>query len=71
MALKIKKQRLNHQSGQNMVEYLLLFAAVIAVLMMALGPNGFLTRAVDNSLDQTSNIIDQVTDKIDVDKFTK
>jgi ABC-type transport system involved in cytochrome c biogenesis permease component len=71
MKLKIKNQRLNLQSGQNMVEYLLLFAAVIVILMTALGPNGFLTKVVDNSLNRTSDIIDNMTNGIKVERYTK
>ncbi len=57
-----------NQKGQNMVEYLLLFAGVVAVLLIALGPGGFASRAVDKSLDlsvdgfvsMTRNVYDNV-----------
>ena len=42
-----------NNKGQSMVEYLLLFAAVVAVLLIAVGPGGFVERAVDHSMDSS------------------
>ena len=43
-------RRFNKQ-GQNMVEYILLFAIVIIVLLLALAKKGFVTQAINQSLD--------------------
>lgn len=39
-------------SGQNMVEYMLIFAVVVIVLLVGFAPNGFITK----SLNQTMNL---------------
>ena len=44
-----------NQKGQNMIEYLLLFAVVVAILLTFLSPGGFFSRALDRSLDSAVN----------------
>ena len=50
--------------GQNAIEYLLLFAIVVIVLIVALGPNGFISRAVDRSIDFSTNSINSMAQNI-------
>jgi len=38
-------------SGQSMIEYILVFVAVITVLLVALGPTGIFTQRFNESLD--------------------
>ena len=40
-----------NNKGQNMIEYILLFSAVVVVVFLALAPNSFLTQAINRSLD--------------------
>lgn len=46
------------QSGQNTVEYMMLAAVSAIVVLAAVGPNGFLTKAVNKSLDMGVNAVD-------------
>lgn len=39
------------RKGQNMIEYILLFAIVVVVLLIVLGKNGVITTSIDESLD--------------------
>lgn len=50
--------------GQNAVEYMLLTATVVVVILTAVGPNGFLTRAVNKSLDISVNNINHMAECI-------
>jgi cysteine-rich repeat protein len=47
-----------NRSGQNAVEYMLLTAVAAIVVLAAVGRNGFLTKAVNESLDMGVNAID-------------
>lgn len=55
----------NHR-GYLAVEYMLLFAAVIIVLMVALSPNGFFRNEIDASLNQSINGISIIAEDFDV-----
>ena len=47
--------------GQGMLEYILLFAAVIAVLLVVLAPRrGFVATAIDSALDTSVNAIEKM-----------
>jgi len=46
-----RRNRSLDRRGQNAVEYLLVFALVVVVIVLALAPNGFMTRAIDQSFD--------------------
>ena len=50
--------------GQNAIEYLLLFAIVVVVLLVALGPNGFFSRSLDTSIDLSTNSILNMAESI-------
>src|SRR3989338_2330338 len=47
-----------NKTGQHVIEYLLIFAASVVVAMLALSPEGFLTKGIDNSLNKTISIVD-------------
>ena len=49
---RISKKIKNSFSGQQMIEYILVLVGVVAVLLVALGPNGFMTEKIDESLDE-------------------
>lgn len=65
MDFSVQKRR----TGQSMVEYMLLFAIVVVVLMAALGPNGFMGKKLGNTLDESVELIDTVADSIDTAKY--
>ena len=46
---------IENQQGQNAIEYLLVFMLVVMVMVVALAPRGFLTRAVGKTLDISMN----------------
>ena len=48
--IKIKK-------GQLAVEYLLLFATVALVIFLALGPNGFMTKRIGQTLNASVDMV--------------
>ncbi len=53
MVKKISKYWLKgSNSGQNMLEYILVFVGVVAVLIFALGPGGVFNSQVDRSMDE-------------------
>ena len=58
-------KRILGKSGQNAIEYILIFAAVIIVLLLALNPNGFITKAVDNSLNLSVEAIEWMANTVD------
>lgn len=41
------------QNGQSTIEYILIFVAVVVVILIALAPGGFYTKAVNSSLDES------------------
>src|SRR3989338_8389656 len=47
--------------GQNMIEYMLMFAAVVAVMIVALGPKGLVTKAVDKSLNMMFDSVEDMS----------
>ncbi|MCD4781540.1 MAG: hypothetical protein K8S27_13480 [Candidatus Omnitrophica bacterium] len=50
-------KRLYDQHAQNMVEYLLVFTAVLMVLIMTLGPSGVITSEIKDSIELSVNAI--------------
>ncbi|MCA9398212.1 MAG: class III signal peptide-containing protein [Candidatus Omnitrophica bacterium] len=44
-----------NNKGQNTIEYLLIFALVVVVILAALGPNGFMTQSVNRALEVSVN----------------
>ena len=69
----MKKNRflsgLANAGGQNMVEYMLLFVAVILVFFIAMAPNDFFRNAVSDSLNASVDGIEAMTNKIDVNRY--
>lgn len=45
----------NKRSGQNTIEYILLFVLVITLLIVALGPNGIFSKSIDGALNAAVN----------------
>jgi len=55
MLSKTKKSHFkNYCSGQSMIEYILLFVAVIVVLIVAAGPSGIISNKLDESLGKAA-----------------
>jgi len=52
--------KLKNIFGQGMVEYMLLFAVVIIVILVAINPNGILTSSVDKVLDDAAQEIEDM-----------
>lgn len=44
-----------NKKGQNTIEYLLIFALVIVVLLVALGPGGFMTQSINQAIEVSVN----------------
>ncbi|MCK5179707.1 MAG: hypothetical protein KAR32_09265 [Candidatus Omnitrophica bacterium] len=42
---------MRNRSGQNVIEYILLFVLVVSLLVIVLGPNGAFTRKIDGALN--------------------
>lgn len=40
-----------NKKGQNAIEYMLIFVAIVVVIVIAVAPNGFITQAVNESID--------------------
>jgi len=51
-------------SGQTMMEYILLFAVIIVVVLIALAPQGFVTKAIDESLDLSIQGIENMANDV-------
>ena len=43
---------MNSRLGQSMIEYILVFVAVVVVLLVAVGPGGILSDKIDESLNE-------------------
>ncbi|HBR14778.1 MAG TPA: hypothetical protein DD723_04440 [Candidatus Omnitrophica bacterium] len=54
--------KMNRQ-GQNIIEYVLLFAVVVVVLFVTLGPQGFFTQSINESLDQAITHLEAMPDE--------
>jgi uncharacterized protein (UPF0333 family) len=52
--------RLKTLKAQTSVEYLLVFALVIVILLAAFAPNGFITRSVESSVRTSFNSVTHV-----------
>jgi len=47
----------NNKKGQNAIEYMLLLALVIIIILVALSPTGFLSQGIDDSLNIATDSI--------------
>ena len=54
-----------NSKGQNMVEYLLVFAAVVAVLFVFLKPKGYFSKAMSDTMDQSVDLLNSVKDSFE------
>jgi len=45
---------INYCLGQGMVEYILVFVAIVVVLIAAVGPNGLFIKKIDESLNEAT-----------------
>jgi len=59
-----KSQSRNYRLGQSMIEYMLVFVAIVAVLIVALGPGGILSGKIDESLNMAVEGAKCMTDAI-------
>jgi hypothetical protein len=50
-------KRLAQKKGQNMVEYMLVFTAVLTVIILALGDTGVITGEIEDSIGLSVNAI--------------
>ncbi|MFA5059287.1 MAG: class III signal peptide-containing protein [Candidatus Omnitrophota bacterium] len=57
--MKLKSKR-----GQSTLEYIILVTAVVAVLIVFLGPSGVLRPALDRTLGTTVNGMETMADKL-------
>jgi hypothetical protein len=58
-----KKSHINacqNNSGQNAIEYILVFVLVLGVIVVALGPGGRINTSVNESLDLSVQSIENV-----------
>ncbi len=61
----------NNRKGQNAIEYMLLLAAVVLVLLVALRPNGFLTQALNRSLNASFSGVSEMTSGVYYNVFAE
>ena len=54
----------SNTKGQNAIEYMLLFAVIVVVLMLALGPQGFFTQRVNTSIDMAVQGIEGMANRV-------
>ncbi|MBF0385084.1 MAG: class III signal peptide-containing protein [Candidatus Omnitrophica bacterium] len=60
--------RIKKLKGQTALEYILLFTAVVLVLVVAFARSGFITRAIDRSVDESINGIGAMATEICFDR---
>ena len=60
---KIRKTN-NLKQGQSTVEYILLFAAIIAILIVFLRPNGIFQNAYQNTLELGTNGMSDMANRL-------
>lgn len=53
---------LKNKTAQNIVEYTILIAALIGVIVFALRPNGFVTTSLNQSFNETAKFIQRIAD---------
>ena len=63
MSAKQKKE-VSGREGQSIIEYILMIAAVVAILMVFLGRGGFFQRSYNNVIELQGNDVYQMTNKI-------
>lgn len=62
----------NFCKGQGMIEYILLFASIIAILLVVLAPRrGFVYNAIESSLDISFNALDKKVQKYNIYVITE
>jgi len=59
--------RVKNQKGQNMIEYILIFVAVILVILLAISPQGFYTQSVNKTLELSVNTIGSMAQSLNYD----
>lgn len=57
---------LKKRLGQSTMEYFIMVAAVLVVLLIFLGPNGLMRRRIDQTLDDSIEFMDAMVDNIDL-----
>lgn len=65
------KKYFQNDTGQNVVEYLLLFTAVLIILLLSLSKEGFLTKVIQNSMDLTVDGIELMANSVDTSSFVE
>ncbi|MDP8212542.1 MAG: hypothetical protein P9X22_04525 [Candidatus Zapsychrus exili] len=58
----------NNKNGQNIVEYLLIFSIVVLIIFIALGPNGFMTKSIKDSLDTSISGIESMANNLNYEE---
>ena len=58
-----------NKSGQSTIEYTLLFAIVVVVVLLALSPGGFLKQAINHSMDVSVGGIESMVNGIYVNGY--
>ena len=59
-----KSHSKNYRLGQSMIEYILLFAAVITILIVAVGPGGIFSSKIEESLEKAAEGVRCMTNAI-------
>jgi len=54
----------NYNLGQGMIEYILVFVAVVVALVSTVGPNGLFFKKIDQSLNEATKGVKCMTDAI-------
>ena len=54
---------LNNKKGQSTLEYIILVTAVVAVLLVFLGPNGFFQKSFNSTLSDVSSTMNMMSNR--------
>ena len=55
---------LRNRKGQSTLEYIILVSAIIAIILIFLGPSGIFQKRLNATLDQVSNGMSNMSDRI-------
>jgi len=61
----IDKRQIKKRKGQSTVEYIILVAAVLAVFLVFLSPDGVFTKSLNSTLNSMATGVDDMSDRME------